>query len=56
MATDDAIFELAQQIKKQIEQQEEANGIMRGLQEAMRSVAQETQELREFLEKNKPSR
>jgi hypothetical protein len=48
---EDAICELLPLIKKQIEQQEEANGIMRGLVQAMQGVAQETLELRQFLEK-----
>jgi hypothetical protein len=48
---EDAIYELVPLIKKQIEQQEEANGIMRGLVDAMQGVAQETLELRRFLEK-----
>jgi hypothetical protein len=48
---EDAIYELIPLIKKQIEQQEEANGIMRGLVHAMQGVAQETLELRQFLEK-----
>jgi hypothetical protein len=48
---EDAIYELVPLIKKQIEQQEEANGIMRGLVEAMQGVAQETLELRQFLKK-----
>jgi hypothetical protein len=54
MATDEAIHDLLPLIKKQIEQQEEANGIMRDLVDAMQHVAQETLELREFLEKHKP--
>jgi len=54
MATDEAIYDLLPLIKKQIELQEEANGIMLGLVKSMQSVAQETLELREFLEKNKP--
>ena len=54
MATDEAIYDLLPLIKKQIELQEEANGIMLGLVKSMQSVTQETLELREFLEKNKP--
>ena len=50
---EDAIYELVPLIKKQIEEQEEANGIMRGLVSAMQGVAQETLELRQFLEKKR---
>jgi hypothetical protein len=50
---EDAIYELLPLIKKQIEQQEKANGIMRGLVDAMQGVAQETLELRQFLEKQR---
>ena len=35
---EDAIYELVPLIKKQIEQQEEANGIMRGLVDAMQGL------------------
>jgi hypothetical protein len=51
MDMEDAIYDLVPLIKKQIEQQEEANGIMRGLVDALQGVAQETLELRQFLEK-----
>jgi hypothetical protein len=54
MATDEAIHDLLQLIKKQIELQEDANGIMRGLIDSMEIVAQETLELRKFLEKHQP--
>jgi hypothetical protein len=50
---EDAIYELLPLIKKQIEQREEANGIMRGLVNAMQGVAQETLQLRQFLEKKR---
>jgi hypothetical protein len=46
----DDVSELSDLIKKQIELQEEANGIMRGLVSALQAVAQETQELRESMQ------
>jgi hypothetical protein len=42
--------ELRDLIKKQIELQEEANGLMRGLVGALQAVAQETQNLRVLME------
>jgi hypothetical protein len=51
MATEEATHDLVEVLKKQLEIQEEINGIMRGLISAMQAVAQETQELRELLEK-----
>lgn len=40
MDMEEAIYDLIPLIKKQIEQQEEANGIMHGLVHAMQAVAQ----------------
>jgi hypothetical protein len=56
MATDDAIIELLPLIRKQIELQEETNGIMRGLVDALQHIAQETRDLRELLKKQSAGR
>lgn len=46
------LADLKRSVDKQIQLQEEANGIMRGLVDALRCVAQETLDLRKHLEKS----
>lgn len=50
---DQSAFELTEAIKKQIELQEEANGLMKALIPALQATAQELLDLRKSLEKGR---